>query len=304
MTNEIANRFYELRKAHNLSQEELAERLGVSRQAISKWERAEASPDTDNLIALAKIYGISLDELIYGEKQAGEKQADKTDTDTTKVKIDQTGIFVESDDGDKVKIDLSGIKIDSSSLDRLAFGEKKSDDDPIEKADSNATNVKIGPTAILVESDDGDKVKIDLSGIKIASSASEIFCDDDEDEDDEDEKFETNPNPKAKFWMSFPYPAICAALYLLFGFSNICGGWAYSWIIFITIPLYYSLVDAILKKRFANFAYPVFCAFAYLYIGLYHGNWHPSWLIFLTTPIYYPIAKSIDKAIKSKENIH
>lgn len=48
-----------------LSQEALAEKLGVSRQAVSKWERSESSPDTDNLIALAKLYGVSLDELLY-----------------------------------------------------------------------------------------------------------------------------------------------------------------------------------------------------------------------------------------------
>jgi transcriptional regulator with XRE-family HTH domain len=69
MTLETANRLYELRKKHSLSQEELAEKLGVSRQAVSKWERSEASPDTDNLIALAKIYDLSLDELIYGQKE-------------------------------------------------------------------------------------------------------------------------------------------------------------------------------------------------------------------------------------------
>ena len=48
-----ANRLYELRKQHGLSQDELAEKLNVSRQAVSKWERSESSPDTDNLIALA-----------------------------------------------------------------------------------------------------------------------------------------------------------------------------------------------------------------------------------------------------------
>ena len=64
MTIENANRLAELRRAHNLSQEELAEKLGVSRQAVSKWERAESSPDTDNLIALAKLYGVSLDDLL------------------------------------------------------------------------------------------------------------------------------------------------------------------------------------------------------------------------------------------------
>ncbi|MCH5279098.1 MAG: helix-turn-helix transcriptional regulator, partial [Christensenellaceae bacterium] len=49
MTLEIANRLIQMRKARGLSQESLAETIGVSRQAVSKWERAEASPDTDNL---------------------------------------------------------------------------------------------------------------------------------------------------------------------------------------------------------------------------------------------------------------
>ncbi|MBQ7848567.1 MAG: helix-turn-helix transcriptional regulator, partial [Clostridia bacterium] len=64
MTIENANRLAELRRAHGLSQEELAEKLGVSRQAVSKWERAESSPDTDNLIALAQLYGVTLDVLL------------------------------------------------------------------------------------------------------------------------------------------------------------------------------------------------------------------------------------------------
>ena len=66
MTLEMANRLVQLRKDHELSQEELAERLGVSRQAVSKWERGESSPDTDNLIALSGLYQISLDELVRG----------------------------------------------------------------------------------------------------------------------------------------------------------------------------------------------------------------------------------------------
>lgn len=67
MNIKLADRLVELRKANKLSQEALAEKLGLSRQAISKWERAEASPDTDNLIALAALYGISLDELLGNE---------------------------------------------------------------------------------------------------------------------------------------------------------------------------------------------------------------------------------------------
>lgn len=64
MNLEIANRLVTLRREHGLSQEELAAKLGVSRQAVSKWERCESSPDTDNLIALARLYGVSLDTLL------------------------------------------------------------------------------------------------------------------------------------------------------------------------------------------------------------------------------------------------
>lgn len=64
MNVEIAQRLAELRREKGYSQEELAERLGLSRQAVSKWERAESSPDTGNLVALAKLYGVTLDELL------------------------------------------------------------------------------------------------------------------------------------------------------------------------------------------------------------------------------------------------
>ena len=67
MNIEIANRLVELRKSHGYSQEALAAKLGISRQAISKWERAEASPDTDNLMALAALYGTTLDALVNTE---------------------------------------------------------------------------------------------------------------------------------------------------------------------------------------------------------------------------------------------
>lgn len=69
MNIEIANRLVNLRKKNGLSQEALAEKLGISRQAVSKWERAEASPDTDNIILLARLYGVSLDELLQTEDE-------------------------------------------------------------------------------------------------------------------------------------------------------------------------------------------------------------------------------------------
>ena len=63
MNVETAQRLADLRRSKGFSQEGLARKLGLSRQAVSKWERAESSPDTENLISLAKLYGVSLDEL-------------------------------------------------------------------------------------------------------------------------------------------------------------------------------------------------------------------------------------------------
>ena len=52
------------RAAHGMSQEQVAEALGVSRQAVSKWENGTAEPSTSNLLALAKLFDISPEELL------------------------------------------------------------------------------------------------------------------------------------------------------------------------------------------------------------------------------------------------
>ena len=64
---ELNDRLYELRKNNNWSQEELAEKLDVSRQTISKWESNKAIPELEKLIKLSEIYNITLDELVKGE---------------------------------------------------------------------------------------------------------------------------------------------------------------------------------------------------------------------------------------------
>lgn len=61
---EFNNKLYELRKQKGLSQEELANRLNVSRQTVSKWEVGESSPDMEKLVAISELFDISLDELV------------------------------------------------------------------------------------------------------------------------------------------------------------------------------------------------------------------------------------------------
>lgn len=58
-----------LRKAHRLSLEDLAEKVGVSRQALAKWEQGETMPDLNNCIALANIFGVTIDDLINHDSQ-------------------------------------------------------------------------------------------------------------------------------------------------------------------------------------------------------------------------------------------
>lgn len=70
----LNEKIYYYRKAMKLSQEELAERVGVSRQSVSKWELGEATPEVEKLLALVGIFGITTDELLRdGEPPRSEE---------------------------------------------------------------------------------------------------------------------------------------------------------------------------------------------------------------------------------------
>ncbi len=123
MNVQTANRLVELRKNAGYSQEELADAIGVSRQAVSKWERAESSPDTDNLIELARLYKVSLDELINGtdlppkasyeeipEEPASDPKAFVWEDDGMTVEINGDEISVKNEDGKEKKYDVAALK--------------------------------------------------------------------------------------------------------------------------------------------------------------------------------------------------
>lgn len=63
----LSEKIVNLRKARNMSQEELAENLGVSRQAVSRWEVGSALPDASNILQLSKLFGVSADYLLNDE---------------------------------------------------------------------------------------------------------------------------------------------------------------------------------------------------------------------------------------------
>ena len=68
----LSEKLVALRKKHNLSQEELAEKLFVSRQAVSRWESGSAMPEAANLLQLSKLFHVTTDYLLYDDYECDE----------------------------------------------------------------------------------------------------------------------------------------------------------------------------------------------------------------------------------------
>ena len=120
MNYKTGERLAKYRKKANMSQEELADKLNVSRQAVSKWERGESSPDTDNLIALASLYNITLDDLLNKDPDetftSKKEEAKEEDTKKEYVHIGKDGIHVKDKDTE-VHIDASGVHEFANNVD-------------------------------------------------------------------------------------------------------------------------------------------------------------------------------------------
>lgn len=68
----LGERLFELRKTKNLTQDEVAEKLNVTRQTVSKWETNQSSPDFDKIVPISELFEIGVEELLTGKKE--EKQ--------------------------------------------------------------------------------------------------------------------------------------------------------------------------------------------------------------------------------------
>ncbi len=77
----LGERLQELRKSRGISQEQLAEQAGVSRQAVSKWELGESAPELDKVVALSEFFGVTTDYLLKGGGPASPSPAPKSGWD-------------------------------------------------------------------------------------------------------------------------------------------------------------------------------------------------------------------------------
>lgn len=286
MNLEIANRLVALRKENHLSQEALAEKLGISRQAVSKWERAEASPDTDNLIALAKLYHISSDELLkiheeednvteIGQKDDAEKDggndsgAGQTINGIGKHPAGEDdshefeGVYAE-DEGDKVHIGFDGIHV----------------------KDKNG-EVHVSWRGIHVNDKRNDnEVHIDKNGIRVNGDKAEGHI------------FTRGKDAE------LPLGILAIVSYIIMGACFDL--WHPGWLIFLLVPIISTLINAVHNHNPDLFAYPILVLLIFLYVGFIYHNWHPTWVVFLTIPLYYSFTGYIKRArakdSKDKEN--
>lgn len=102
----IGNRIAALRREKNLKQDDLAQMLEVSPQAVSKWENDQTCPDISLLPKLAKILGVSVDELLSGKQELQPVVTLVPEDQRKDIKDMVLRIVVDSADGDKVRVNL------------------------------------------------------------------------------------------------------------------------------------------------------------------------------------------------------
>lgn len=284
----MAQRLVDRRKAAGLSQEALAAQLGVSRQAVSKWERSESSPDTDNLIALAALYGVSLDELLYGkavddadcseDSDAGAEASDEAEEDedsadntsrSDKPLVDISlahGIHViDPDKGEEVHVGWDGIHVTN---------------------DRKGEEVHIGPGGVHVDTleDDGHSVHTNADGTVTIDG--ETFSSWKEAHDKLDHHGKHFHTKLGRAWNKFPFPALVALAYLALGI--VYGTWGMGLFLVFLIPIYYAIGDFIDRRRLSKLigsVYPAAAIAWFLYMWLCLGQPHPAWVILITIPV-------------------
>ena len=285
----MAQRLVNRRKAAGLSQEALAAQLGVSRQAVSKWERSESSPDTDNLIALAALYGVSLDELLYGE--AADSADDSKDSSVgTEASDDKAEEDEDSADNtsrsDKPLVDIS-----------LAHGIHVIDPDKGEEVhvgwngihvtnDRKGEEVHVGPGGVHVDTleDDGHSVHTNADGTVTIDG--ETFSSWKEAHDKLDHHGKHFHTKLGRAWNKFPFPAFVALAYLVLGIAH--GTWGMGLFLVFLIPVYYAIGDFIDRRRLSKLIgsiYPAAAIVWFLYMWLCLGQPHPAWVILITIPV-------------------
>ena len=298
----MAQRLVDRRKAAGLSQEALAAQLGVSRQAVSKWERSESSPDTDNLIALASLYCVSLDELLYGEAANDADDLEDGSAETADVADEAEDSAEHADCGDKPLVDISlarGIHvIDPNKGEEVHVGwsgihvtnERKGEE------------VHVGPGGVHIDTleDDGHSVRTNDDGTVTIDG--ETFSSWKEAHDKLDHHGKHFHTKVGRAWNKFPFPALVTLAYLVL--DIVYGTWGMGLFLVFLVPVYYAIGDFIDRRHLSKLIeviYPAAAIAWFLYMWLCLGQPHPAWIILITIPIVKALMRWCRKQWKRRK---
>ena len=158
----IGKRIAALRKEKGLTQEELAQHMGVSGQAVSKWENDQTCPDISALPKLARLLGVTVDELLEGKEETPAVRvlppAERKDLKDMMLRV-----IVDSADGDRVRVNLPMALVEVAVEIGMEMPQINGQD-ALKGVDLNKVLrlVREGLVGNLVEVDsaDGDKVRV------------------------------------------------------------------------------------------------------------------------------------------------
>ena len=155
MNESIGSRICKYRKAKTMTQEELANQLGVSSQAVSKWENDNSCPDITLLPRLAQVLGVTTDAILSGKHEEVKlvPPAQRKSLDEMILRI-----YVNSSDGDRIKVNLPMSLVKVSLEIGLDFASTMGGNDAMKEIDFNKILVLVqqGVIGKLVEMETGD----------------------------------------------------------------------------------------------------------------------------------------------------
>ena len=269
MSETFGQRLSRIRKEKGMTQEDIAKRIVISPQAVSKWENDISSPDILVLSSLADILGVSVDELL-GREESSPKEAKVDDVEEPEVEEVETEVIDESNSRPGVTIDENGLHAENQKGAYVHLGGK---------------GVEIKGEKTITINDDG--VKVD--GVKVSKQVKKTV------------------RSKAARWIPTGTLFGLAIIgYILMGIywpdQNM--GWKCGWTIFLFVISLDSLYEAIIKRRFCSFAYPVLVTGVYCMLGFtgdyFHTlGWGFYWFLFLTIPAFYLLFGPIDSKLNA-----
>ncbi len=286
----IAQKLADLRRARGFSQESLAAELGLSRQAISKWERAESAPDMGNLITLSDLYGVTIDELLRVDADIADDMAFESQDLLQEEALEDAVL-------EQAVLEDAIMECEEASQERAGDGEESAAPETVTYAAVGEVSSSAAPESPEIPSPSMPPTPFESCGPAPTFGSAPVSG-----TPSEDSPFPWQTSVSQSVPQSAAQPAGQSAdQYATHGApqptpqptpqSAPQGSAPFAppqppepGVAPAGKPTQWSLL---------TFPYPLFCVVAYLVVGFMFGWWHPAWIIFLTIPFWFWIVNTI-----------